>query len=212
MRRTARTKNGSPTTAGARPFRRARAPAGGRDPRSRSDRRLARDWRPSTPGRSQAEWCSSSGLNHALDLRELREQNLHLLAPGVDVVVALILVVLQRDEVPDLVRRAGRSRRTACRPRATGHRALTRRQACPAAPRIPQFVTRARRRRPSIRPSSGKMCARFHLKRSGMASRSRSGGAAAVSAGEKVSIRTIISRTPGRPLRESARATRPAGG
>ncbi len=36
-------------------------------------------------------------------LRELREENLHLLAPGVHLVVALVLVVLQRDEIPDLV-------------------------------------------------------------------------------------------------------------
>ena len=36
-------------------------------------------------------------------LRELREENLHLLASGVHLVVALILVVLQRDEIPDLV-------------------------------------------------------------------------------------------------------------
>jgi hypothetical protein len=37
-------------------------------------------------------------------LRELGEENLHLLPPGVHLVVALVLVVLQGDEIPDAVR------------------------------------------------------------------------------------------------------------
>src|SRR5205823_8313766 len=39
-----------------------------------------------------------------LRLLPLREENLHFLSAGVDRVVALILVVLQRREIPDAVR------------------------------------------------------------------------------------------------------------
>ena len=67
------------------------------------DRELRRS-RPSTAAPSAAGSCSSSGLNQALACAGLGEQNLHLLAPRVDLVVALILVVLQRGEIPDLVR------------------------------------------------------------------------------------------------------------
>ena len=44
------------------------------------------------------------GVEPGARLVRLREQNLHLLTARVDLVVALVLVVLERGEVPDLIR------------------------------------------------------------------------------------------------------------
>ena len=120
-------------TAGARPSRRARAPAGGRDPRWRSGRP------PGPAGRAIHAWTvasgifSSSGLNQALACAAFANRICTCWRLRVDLVVALILVVPERREVPDLVRRAGRCRRDSCQ---RGEQPVARpARACPAARR-----------------------------------------------------------------------------
>ena len=104
--------------------------------------------------------CSSSGLNHDSACCQPREQDLHLLPLRVDGVVALVLVVLQRREIPDAVGELAElfgepeRRRAACR---------ARRRACPSARRSARCPPRAACRRPPTPPSSGKMSVQVPL-------------------------------------------------
>ena len=132
------------------------------------------------------------GIEPRARLRDLGEQNLHLLPPRVHLVVALILVVLQRREVPDLVRELPDLVRDLVGGQQTG----TVSGPCASVPCSAAyaeiFVSSSSKARFQASPS-GKICVRFHLNRSGIVSRSRSGGAAGASAGVNVSIYLIIS-------------------
>ena len=153
----ASTRTGSRATAGARPCRRARAPAGGRGPRSRTGRPPGPGClRHPLPGPSPAESASSSGSNQENACAVLGEQDLHLLPPGVELVVALILVVARATCSTRPCARAGRSRRAAGRPPAGGRRPGP---ACPGTRRTRRSCGRARRTRAATRSSRGR-CAR----------------------------------------------------
>ncbi len=121
-------------------------------------------------------------------LAALREQNLHLLAFGVDFVVALVLVVLQRREVPDQVfeladlvgeheraQGACRGRSPACPQRGVLRDLLVER-VVGALPRIPV----------------GKDVREIPFEAIGNLGRSRSSGAAVASVGDEVCIRGAI--------------------
>ena len=153
-RRSAPTTAGSTATSVARLPRRARAPAGDRDPRSRSGTAAAaRTFVHPRRAPLASGIFSSSGLNQDSACFQRREQNLHLLALRVDRVVALILVVAERREVPARDTRAGRVSPTVGTPRAAGP---VLQRACPSARRIARFPLRAPCIRPPMPPSSEK--------------------------------------------------------
>ena len=129
--------------------------------------------------------ASSSGLNQELGLLLAREQDLNLLPSRVDLVVALILVVLQRRVVPDpIAERAHaihRPERVEQRLRTAGQRALPRLEAVDR--RIEFAIARL-----TTRPSSGRWRLRSHVYARGMASR-RECAVGEVSAGLSARLR-----------------------
>ncbi len=104
-------------------------------------------------------------IEPGLRLLPAREQDLNLLPPRVDRVVALVLVVTQRGEIPHTVRelseRFGEPERVEQTLRAARQRALQRGVSRRCPPRV--VCTR-----PPTPPSSGRCRRRFHLKRSGI--------------------------------------------
>ena len=116
--------------------------------------------RPSTPRIVSSGMASSSGIEPGARLLLTREQNLHLLPTGVDLVVPLILVVVQRGVVPDAIAERAhlvhRRERRQQRLRARCERALK-------PSRTRRSPRRASRSSPASRSSRRQMALRSHV-------------------------------------------------